>query len=172
MTSTGGHSTVRKSMFRRLPIESAQPLVVLAVARLAIVVATLLALAVLGFPFGGKGAAVAGGLALPWAAACLVVARRDPGRLLSPWVPVVDLLILLLFELVAPDTYGAVRAAALFMIAAHAHFQGEPRGVTMALLGFGALVAGTAIRDDNPVPSEVRLLYETVFVVSALAAGL
>ena len=159
-------------MFRRLPIESAQPLVVLAVARLAIVVATFVALAVLGFPFGGEGAAVVGGLGLPWAAACLVVARRDPGRLLSPWVPVVDLLLLLVFELVAPDTYGAVRSAALFMIAAHAHFQGEPRGVTMALLGSGALVSATAIRDDNPVPSEVRVLYETVFVVSALATGL
>jgi signal transduction histidine kinase len=172
MTSTGGHSTVRKSMFRRLPIESTQPLVVLAVARLAIVVASLLALVILGFPYGGRGTAVVGGLGLPWATACLLVARRDPGRLLSPWVPVVDLLILLVFELVAPDTYGAVRSAALFMIAAHSHFQGEPRGVTMALLGSGALVAGTAIRGDNPVPSEVRALYETVFVVSALATGL
>jgi len=172
MTSTGGHSTVRKSMFRRLPIESTQPLVVLAVARLAIVVAALLALVVLGFPYGGRGTAVVGGLGLPWALACLILARRDPGRLLSPWVPVGDLLILLVFELVAPDTYGAVRAAALFLIAAHSHFQGEPRGITVALLGSAALVTGTAIRGDNPVPSDVRVLYETVFVVSALATGL
>src|SRR4051812_34777796 len=130
MTSTGGHSTVPRSMFRRLPIESTQPLLVLAVARLAIVSAALLALVVLGFPYGGKGAAVIGGLGLPWAVACVVLARRDPARLLSLWIPVGDLTILLIFELVAPDTYGAVRAAALFLIAAHAHFQGEPRGVT------------------------------------------
>jgi signal transduction histidine kinase len=158
-------------MFRRLPIESTQPLLVLAVARLAIVSAALLALVVLGFPYGGKGAAVIGGLGLPWAVACVVLARRDPGRLLSLWVPVGDLTILLVFELVAPDTYGAVRIAAMFLIAAHAHFQGEPRGVTIALLGSTALVAATAIRGDSPVPSDVRVLYETVFIVSALATG-
>jgi signal transduction histidine kinase len=158
-------------MFRRLPIESTQPLVVLAVARLAIVAAAFAALVALGFPYQGKGTAVVGGLGLPWAIGCLVVARRDPGRLLSPWVPAGDLLILLIFELVAPDTYGAVRAAALFLIAAHSHFQGEPRGVTVALLGSGALVVGTAIRDNAPVPSDVLALYETVFVVSALATG-
>ncbi len=37
-------------MFRRLPIESAQPLVVFAIARLAIALAALLAIIVLGFP--------------------------------------------------------------------------------------------------------------------------
>jgi hypothetical protein len=90
MTSTGGHSTVRKSMFRRLPIESAQPIVLLAVARLAIVVAGFGALVVLGFPYGGKGAAVIGGLGLPWAVGCLLVARRAPERMLSPLVPAAD----------------------------------------------------------------------------------
>ena len=158
-------------MFRRLPIESTQPLVVLAVARLAIVVAAFVALVALGFPYQGKGAAVIGGLGLPWAIGCLVVARREPALLLSPLVPAADLAILLVFELVAPDTYGAVRMAALFLIAAHAHFQGEPRGVTIALLGSGALVVGTAIRDSSPVPSDVLALYETAFVVSALAIG-
>src|SRR5215213_7961678 len=169
MTSTGGHSTVRKSMFRRLPIESTQPLVVLAVARLAIVVAALLALVVLGFPYGGRGTAVVGGLGLPWAVACLILARRDPGRLLSPWVPVGDLLILLVFELVAPDTYGAVRAAALFLIAAHSHFQGEMRGAMIAVLGSTALVIASAVRGDAPVTSDLHAFYETVFVLSSLA---
>ena len=159
-------------MFRRLPIESAQPLVLLAAARLAIVVATLATLVVLGFPYGGKGALVVGGLGLPWAVGCLVMARRAPERLLSPLVPIGDLAILLAFELAAPDTYGAVRAAALFLIAAHAAFQGELRGVTIALFGSCALVIATAIRDDNPVPSDVRTVYETAFVVSSLATGL
>src|SRR5512133_1247815 len=102
MTSTGGHSTVRGSMFRRLPIESAQPLVLLAAARLAIVLATLAALAVLGFPYGGEGAAVIGGLGLPWAVGCLLIARRKPELMLRPLVPAGDLAILLAFELVAP----------------------------------------------------------------------
>ena len=159
-------------MLRRLPIESAQPLVVMAVARLAIVAVAFAGLVVLGFPYGDEGAIVIGGAGLPWALGCLLMARRDPERLLSPLVTVGDLLILLAFELVAPDTYGAVRMAALFLIAAHACFQGELRGVTIALLGSGALVTATAIRGNNPVPMDVRALYETVFVVSALATGL
>ncbi len=159
-------------MFRRLPIESAQPLVVFAIARLAIALAALLAIIVLGFPYQGKGAIVIGGLAVPWAVGCLVVARREPELVLSPFVSAVDLLILLILELVAPDTYGAVRAAALFMIAAHAHFQGEMRGVILALLDSTALVTASVLRGDTPLPGEVHAFYETVFVLSCLATGL
>ena len=158
-------------MFRRLPIESAQPIVLFAVARLAIVVTALVALIVLGFPYEGRAAAVVGGLAVPWAVLCLVAARRAPERLLSPVVPAVDLLILLTLELVAPDTYGAVRATALFLIAAHAHFQGEMRGAMVAVLGSGALVVASAIRGDTPVASDLHAFYETVFVLASLATG-
>jgi two-component system NarL family sensor kinase len=159
-------------MFRRLPIESAQPFVIFAIARLAIVAAAFAALVVLGFPYGGEGAIVIGAAGLPWAVGCYVLARRAPHRTLSPLVPAGDLVILLAVELVAPATYGAVRTAALFLIAAHAHFQGEVRGVTIAAIGSTALVAGTAIRDDSPIPSDVRVLYETVFIVASLATGL
>jgi signal transduction histidine kinase len=158
-------------MFRRLPIESAQPIVVFAVARLAIVVAALVALVVLGFPYEGKAVAVVGGLGVPWAVLCVVTARREPERLLSPVVPAVDLLILLTLELVAPDTYGAVRAAALFLIAAHAHFQGETRGAMIALVGSAALVSASAVRGDSLLPGDLHAFYETVFVLSALATG-
>ena len=158
-------------MFRRLPIESAQPIVLFAVARLAIVAATLVALLVLGFPYGGKGTAVVAGLAVPWAVACLAMARREPELLLSPFVAAVDLVVLLVLELVVPDTYGAVRVAALFFIAAHAHFQGELRGVMVALLGSAALVTASAIRGDSPLPGDVHAFYETVFVISCLATG-
>ena len=159
-------------MFRRLPIESAQSLVVFAIARLAIVVAALLAIVALGFPYGDKGTAVIGGLALPWAVGCLVLARREPDMVLSPLVPAGDLLILLVLELVVPDTYGAVRAAAMFLIAAHAHFQGELRGVMVAALGSTALVTASAVRGDTPVPGDVHAFYETVFVISCLATAL
>jgi two-component system NarL family sensor kinase len=158
-------------MFRRLPIESAQPLLVFAAARLAIVVAALVAVAVLGFPYEGQGAIVLGGLALPWAVACLVIARREPELLLSPILPAVDLGILVILETLVPDTYGAVRTAALFLIAAHAHFQGETRGVTVAVLGSSALVVASALRGDTPVPGDLHALYETVFVITALATA-
>ena len=157
---------------RRLPIESAQPLVVFAVARLAIAVAALAALIVLGFPYHGRAAAVVAGLALPWALLCLLMSRRAPERLLSPLVPVVDLLVLLALELAVPDTYGAVRVTALFLIAAHAHFQGERRGVMIAALGSTGLVLASALRDDSPLPGNVHAFYETVFVIASIATGM
>jgi signal transduction histidine kinase len=159
-------------MFRRLPIESAQPLFVFAVARLAVVVTALVAVLILDFPYEGRGLLALGGLALPWAIACLVIARREPELLLSPLIPAADLAILLVLELLVPDTYGAVRAAALFLIAAHAHFQGEMRGFMVALIGSTALVVASALRGDAPVSGDVHALYETVFVISALATGL
>jgi two-component system NarL family sensor kinase len=158
-------------MFRRLPIESAQPLVVFAVARLLVVAVAVAALLVLSLPYEGRGLAVLGGLGLPWSLACVALAYRAPERLLSPLVAVVDLAILLVLEFAVPDTYGAVRAAALFLIAAHAHFQGGARGLAMALVGSVALVTGSALRGDAPVPSDPHALYETVFVISALATG-
>jgi signal transduction histidine kinase len=158
-------------MFRRLPIESAQPLVVFAFARLLVVATAVIALAVLGLPYDGRGFAVLGGVALPWSVVCVALAYRAPERLLSPIVPAVDLAILLLLEVLVPDSYGGVRTAALFLIAAHAHFQGEPRGLAMALVGSVALVSASALRGDTPVPSDLHALYETVFVISALATG-
>jgi signal transduction histidine kinase len=158
-------------MFRRLPIESAQPLVVFAFARLLVVAAAVIALAVLGLPYEGRAFAVLGGLGVPWSLVCLALAYRAPERLLSPIVPVVDLMILLLLEVLVPDSSGGVRSGALFLIAAHAHFQGEPRGLAMALVGSVALVTASALRGDTPVPGDLHALYETVFVISALATG-
>jgi signal transduction histidine kinase len=113
-----------------------------------------------------------GGLAVPWATWCLLTARREPERLLNPVVPAIDLLVLLILELVAPETYGAVRVTALFLISAHAHFQGERRGAMVALLGSGALVAASALRGDSPLPGDLEVFYESVFVLASIATGL
>jgi two-component system NarL family sensor kinase len=66
---------------------------------------------------------------------------------------------------------GGVRLVALFMIAAHAHFQGERRGLLIAACGSVALVVGSAIRGDAPFDSDVLVFYEAVFVLSALATA-
>jgi signal transduction histidine kinase len=158
-------------MFRRLPIESAQPLLEFAIARLVIALVALLAILSLGFPYGGAVVALVGGVAVPWGLCCLLIARSRPEYLVSPLVAAGDLLILLILGTIAPDTYGAVRAAALFLIAAHAHFQGELRGVAVAALGSAALVGNSVLRGDTPVPSDVHAFYETVFILSALATG-
>ena len=158
-------------MLRRLPIESAQPLVVFAAARLALALAALVALVVLGFPYQGRGVAVVAGVGLPWSLGLLFVVRRNPEAVLHPLVAAGDIAVLVVIELVVPEAYGATRFTALFVFAAHAHFQGERRGLAIALAGSLTLVAVTALRGDTPLDGDVLAFYEIVFVLSAAAAG-
>ena len=158
-------------MLRRLPIGSAQPLVVFAAARFAVAVAALVALVVLGFPYGGRGIAVVAGVGLPWTVALLVVVRRNPEAMLHPLVAAGDVAVLVGIELLVPEAYGATRFTALFALAAHAHFQGERRGFAIALTGSLALVLTTVLRGDAPLDDEVLAFYEIVFVLSAAATG-
>jgi signal transduction histidine kinase len=155
---------------QRIPIESGRPVLVFAIARLAVAVATFVAVVVVGFPYDGRAAAVLGVFIL-WSAGLLVAAREEPGRALHPLVPAVDFALLLALELAAPDTIGGVRFAALFMIAAHSHFQGERRGLIIAASGSVALIAGSALRGDAPVDSDLLAFYEAVFLLSSLATA-
>ena len=155
---------------RRVPIESAGPIVMFAVARLAIVLVALTAVAVVGFPYDGRAAAVLG-VFVVWSVGVLVVSRKEPDRVTSPLVAAGDFALLLALELVAPDTLGAVLLAALFLIAAHAHFQGERRGVAVAAIGSTLLVVGSVVRGDAPLDSDLLAFYEAVFVLSALASA-
>jgi signal transduction histidine kinase len=155
---------------RRIPIESSGPILVFAAARLAVAVVALLAVVITGFPTDGKAAAVLGVFVL-WSAGVFVVARKHADLALLPLVPAVDFALLLILELVAPDTLGGVRLAALFLIAAHSHFQGERRGLIIAAVGSVALIVGSALRGDAPVDSDVLAFYEAVFLLSALATS-
>jgi two-component system NarL family sensor kinase len=155
---------------RRIPIESAGPILVFAIARLAVAVVALLAVGFVGFPYEGRAALVLAGFVL-WSAVVVLAAYREPDRALHPLIPAVDVALLLLLELVAPETVGGVRLAALFLIAAHAHFQGEGRGLLIAALGTAVLVAGAAIRGDLPVDSDVHAFYEAIFVLASLATA-
>ena len=155
---------------RRVPIESTGPIVMFAIARLAVALVALTAVAVVGFPYEGRAAAVLV-VFVAWSAGMLVVARRAPDRTTSPLVAAGDFALLLALELAAPDTLGAVRLAALFLIAAHAHFQGERRGLAVAAIGSAVLVAGSALRGDAPFDSGLLAFYEAVFVLSALATA-
>ena len=156
---------------QRIPIESPRPILVFAAARLAVAVVALLAVLVSGFPSEGRAVALLAVFVL-WSAGVLAVARRTPERTLHPVVPAIDFALLLALELAVPETLGAVRLAALFLIAAHAHLQGERRGLMIAVPGSVALVIGSAIRGDAPVDSDVLVLYETLFLLSAVATAL
>ena len=159
-------------MLRRLPIESTGPMQLFAATRVAAALIALIAIVALGLSDDTQEALVIGGLALPWTVAVLVVARRRPDFALSPVVPAVDFALLVLLEVVAPETLGAVRVTALFLIAAHAHFQGERRGLAVAALGSLSLVIATQIRGDEPVTGNLLVFYEVAFVLSALATAL
>ena len=158
-------------MLRRLPIESAQPVVMFAAARVAVALAALLALVVLGFPYDARGVGVVGLIGLPWSVALLLVARRNADAALHPLVAAGDIAVLVAIEVIVPETYGAARFTALFVMAAHAHFQGERRGLAVAVGGSVTLVAATLLRGDTPLEGETLALYVTVFVLSATASG-
>jgi signal transduction histidine kinase len=155
---------------KRVPIESAGPIQLFAAARLAVVIVALVAVVVVGFPYEGRAAAVLAVFAV-WAGAVLVLAHRDPERALHPAIAAVDFGLLLALELATPDALGGVRLAALFLIAAHSHFQGEQRGLMIAVGGASALIVGSAIRGDAPFESGVLAFYEVVFLLCALATS-
>jgi two-component system, NarL family, sensor kinase len=155
---------------RRIPIESSGPILVFAAARLAIAVVALAAVVVVGFPYEGRASAVLAVFVL-WSAAVLWAAREQPERALHPLVPAVDFALLLALELLVPDALFAVRLAALFLVAAHAHFQGERRGLMIAVPGSTALVVGSVIRGDAPVDSDLLGFYESVFLLASVATA-
>jgi len=155
---------------RRIPVESAVPIVVFAIARLVVAVVALAAVALVDFPHQG-GAAVVLAIFIAWAIGVLVVARREPDRVVNPLVATGDFALLLALELVAPDALGTVRLVALFLIAAHAHFQGEQRGLAVAAIASTILVAGSALRGDSSFGSAVLAFYEAAFMLSALATA-
>jgi two-component system NarL family sensor kinase len=155
---------------RRVPIDSAAPIAVFAAARLVVAIAALLAVGILGFPYDGRAGVVLGVFVL-WSAGFFVVARREPELALHPAVPAIDFALLLLVELLAPDTLVGVQLAALFLVAAHAHFQGERRGLIIGVLGAAGLAIGVAIRGDAPFDTDLVIFYEIVFFLSAVATS-
>jgi signal transduction histidine kinase len=157
---------------RRLPIESDQPVVGFAVIRLGAAIGSLILTVSLGFPYGARLGGVLLLVAVPWSTAMLLVARRSSGAALNLLVAVGDIAMLLTVELVAPETYGAVRFAALFFIAVHSHFQGEGRGVPVAAGGAAVLVLGGDLRGHAPVHGDALAFYESAFAVAAIGTSL
>jgi signal transduction histidine kinase len=160
-----------RPMLRRLPIESAQAVQLLAAFRLALAIGSLALTAALGFPDTGKLVLVLAVGAVPWALVLLIVAVRDPEAALHPLLAAGDVAVLALVELAVPEAFGAVRVTAVFFFSVHAHFQGERRGLAIAAGGVATLVVATAVRGGAPVTGSVLAFYEAAFgVVSAGAA--
>ena len=157
---------------QRLPLESTRPLVVFAASRVAIACLGLVTVVALGFPYEGRAMAVVAGLLLPWTLIGLFLARRRPEVAQHPAVAAGDFACLVVLEVLAPETLGAVRLIALYLIACHAHFQGERRGVVLALGASLVLVIASQLRGDEPWTGAVLAFYETAFVLTAFATAL
>jgi two-component system, NarL family, sensor kinase len=159
-------------MLRRLPIESTQPVVMFAVLRLALTVLSLIAVLTFGLPYEGKGAAVVGLLLLPWSIGMLILARQNGDLAMHPAFAAGDFVLLAVLQAVVPEAYGIVRFAALFLVAVHAHFQGERRGLALTAFAIVLLVLTAVIRGDAPAEGADLAFYETVFGIAALATAL
>src|SRR3954453_16190373 len=134
----------------RVPLESPRPVLWFAELRVAMVAVALIALALFDFPNPHRLIVLVAAVAAPLALGTLFLAQRRPALALHPAIALIDLGILAVGEAIAPESYAAVHFLALFLVAAHAHFQGEFRGVAIALAAVILLVP-IAVSTDGPV---------------------
>jgi signal transduction histidine kinase len=157
---------------RRLPLQSGEPVAWFAALRVVLVVAGLLAIVIFDdVPHRDRVALVVAGLALPWALFLVAQARRRPRLAMSLGVAAGDLLLLGVIQVAEPESYAGVRFVALFLIATHAYFQGELRGLALAAAGVTFLVPVAFIVDMPPTGGRLAFS-EGMFAVSALCCGL
>ena len=157
--------------FRRLPIESTGAVVLFATARLALVLLSIVLGVALGFPFEGKLVGLLAGLALPWSLAMLMLALRYPEAAQHPLLATGDFVVLAVIQVVVPEIYALYRFAALFLVAVHAHFQGERRGLAITAGGVALVVGAHAIANEGPVSGDLLVLYESFFAAVALGSA-
>jgi signal transduction histidine kinase len=155
----------------RVPIESPEPIAWFGTLRLAIALSGLVAVLVFDVPDRGTLLVLSAGVAVPWAIAIRVLVRRVPSLTLHPLIAVGDLLVLALVEIVVPEAYAGVCFLVVFLVAAHAHFQGEQRGMAIAVLAVLVFVPIAAF-GDPPVSGGLLAFCEVLFGASVLSAGL
>jgi signal transduction histidine kinase len=155
----------------RLPLQSGEPVVWFARVRLLLASAAFLSALAFDVPHKARAVIVLGAIAVTWSGAILALAQRSSERAMSPLIAVGDLVVLGIVQLAEPNAYGAVRFVALFLIATHAYFLGELRGLAVAIAGVLALVPEAPFL-DVPVGGGTLAFYETLFATSAVCCGL
>lgn len=157
-------------MLRRVPLESDEPLVALAWARVALVAAGLAATPFGHFQFEGKLVLMLGAVGLPWALTTVYLARTRPESAFSPVMPAIDIGVIVLIEIVVPSTYAAQGFVALFFISVHAHLQGPARGLLIAACGASSLIL-VSVFTDGPVGGGLLGFYNSIFFVAAVGSA-
>jgi signal transduction histidine kinase len=155
----------------RLPLQSDEPAESFARVRLALAAAALVAVLLFDAPHRARTAIVLAAVAIPWSAALLVLARRRMELVMSPAAAAGDLAVLAVIQIAEPSSYGGVRFVALFLIATHAYFLGELRGLAVAIGGVVLLVPAAALL-DVPIHDGTLAFSESLFAVSAICCGL
>ena len=153
------------------PLESREPILAFAAIRALTAAAAVVALAILGFPYDGAATAVLAGVALPWSFAVLAITRRSSDAGLSALIVLGDMAVLGILQGVEPETYAPVHFTALFLVGAHAHFQGASRSVVVGLLPAAVLIPVTLLT-DVPVADGLLHAYEVVFATTCLSLAL
>jgi signal transduction histidine kinase len=162
----------RWTRLERPPLESAAPIEQFALVRLLLTVTAAVAVVVAGFPYEARLIAVTAGIGLPWSLFVFWLARRDPRAGLAWWIAVGDIAVLAVAEVVVPEIYGPVRFGAIFLISAHAQFQGERIGLLVAAFAIAVLVPIAAFTDTPIEDNDLLAFYEVLFSALALAAAL
>lgn len=155
----------------RLPLQSGEPVLWFARLRILLAALALVSAAVFDVPHKTRVVIVLAAVALTWSAAILALARRNREEAMSVGVAIGDVVVLGVIQVAEPESYAGLRFVALFLIATHAYFLGELRGLAVAFAGVVVLVPATSVL---AVPSEGGRLafYETLFAVSAAGCGL
>lgn len=156
---------------QRTPLESREPITSFAVIRALTAGAAVIALVILGFPYHGEATAVLTAVVLPWSLAVLVITRRSSDAGLSPLIALGDMAVLGVLQGVEPELYAPVHFTALFLVGAHAHFQGAELSLLVGLLPAAVLVPVT-LSTDVPVAAGLLHAYEVVFATSCLSTAL
>jgi signal transduction histidine kinase len=139
--------------------------------RAALVGAGLLAAILFDVPDKTRAIVVIAAVAVPWAAGVLTLAARRPELAMTPAVAIGDMVVLGAVQLAEPAAYAPLRFVALFLIATHAYFLGELRGLAVASAGVLALVAPSPFV-NVPLGGGMLAFDEVLFAVSALCCGL
>jgi signal transduction histidine kinase len=155
----------------RTPLESREPIVGFAVIRASMGIAAVAAIVILGFPYHGGVTAVIVGAALPWSLLVLAITRRSIEAGLNPLIALGDMAVLGLLVAVEPEMYLPTHFVALFLVAAHAHFQGSGWSLVVGSLPPLVLIPVT-LASDIPIRAGLLDAYEVIFAVTCLATAI
>jgi signal transduction histidine kinase len=155
----------------RLPLQSGEPVVWFARVRLFLAAAAFASALAFDIPHKARTVVLLGAVAVTWSAGVLAVARRSSELAMNPWIAVGDLAVLGVLQVAEPEGYGAIRFVALFLIATHAYFLGELRGLVVAVAGVAVLVPAAPFL-DVPVSGGMLAFYEALFATCAICCGL